>query len=114
LRPKRGGILVWWYVDPRVRRIMVMSLSWDERLSDLFGGLGQDPIEDAPSIMRIFGTQEEREGWLATIAAGIAASKAGDPRVVEIINQSGYRITDPSEAASYFEELRDLYLREAT
>jgi hypothetical protein len=90
-----------------------MSLSWDERLSELFGGLGQDPIEDAPSLMQILGTEDERRDWLAAIAAGIAASRAGDRRVVEIINRSGYRITEPSEAASYFEELRELYLREA-
>ena len=90
-----------------------MSLPWYERLSGLFGGLGQDPIEVAPSLMHILGTEDERQDWLTAIAAGIAASQAGDPRVVEVINRSGYRITEPTEAASYFEELRDLYLREA-
>ena len=91
-----------------------MSLSWDEQLAELFAGLGQDPIEDAPSLMDLLGTADERQEWLNAISSGIAASEAGDRRVVEIINRSGYRISYPSEAKAYFEELRDLYLRQAT
>lgn len=91
-----------------------MQPSSNQRLSELFGGLAQDPLEDAPSLMDLYGTEQERREWLAIIAEGIEASEAGDRCVVDILNRSGYRITEPIEAASIFKELRDLYLRGVT
>jgi hypothetical protein len=86
---------------------------WVERLGDLFAGLSQDPLEDAPAIMYVLGTPEERSRWLADLDAAEAAAVNGDPRAAAVVNLAGgYRVATPGEAAKYFREVRALYLAE--
>jgi hypothetical protein len=85
--------------------------AWGERLGNLFASLGQDPLEDAPSLMDILGTADERAGWLADLDAAESAAARGDPEAAAVVNRSGgYRVASPSEAGGYFRELRQLYV----
>ncbi|WP_419403481.1 hypothetical protein [Stenotrophomonas rhizophila] len=79
----------------------------------LFSSLGQDPIEDAPGVMHITDSLEERRFWVKALDSAVAAAMRADPLVVRIVNASGgYRILDPREAIGFFNEIGYLYLKE--
>ena len=61
------------------------TMDWISKLTDLFSGLAQDPLEDIGTLMDIEGTIEERNEWLAAIGAGVSAARAGDDRVLRAI-----------------------------
>ena len=87
--------------------------SWKERLKNLFGGLGQDPLEDVILQMDLTSTEEERSIWLETLDSATAAALREDPAVVEIVNSGGgYLISTPLQALGLFHEIRELYLKE--
>ena len=87
--------------------------SWKERLMNLFGGLGQDPLEDVIPQMDLMGTEEERKIWLETLDSAIAAALREDPSVVEIVNSGGgFLISMPLQALGLFHEIGELYMKE--
>lgn len=88
-------------------------MDWFKKLSDLYGGLGQDPLDDVGSLMDITGTDAERNEWLAALDAGLDAARAGDRRLLDAINAgTGFAIAELSSAVDILRETRAIYLRE--
>ncbi len=85
--------------------------NWKEKLTELFSGLSQDPLEDAFELMDIEGTEEEKNSWLSIIDIAINAADKNDRSIIDVVNAGhGYIVNDPTEARDIFMELRNIYL----
>ena len=90
-----------------------MDRDWLLPLQELFSCLGQNPIEDAPSIMDITGMPDEHERWFRLLDGAIQAADDNDNTVTSIFAEaSGYRASTPEQAKLLLIELRTLYAQE--
>jgi len=90
-------------------------MDWRKTLTDIFAGyLNQDTLEEGVRGL-LFVSEDDpvfHQDIIQAIDDGLQAASRDDPKVLEIINRSGYQVATTHEACNMLLELRRLYLDE--